>query len=684
MKRILQILSVYCSYANGMNGMFIKTQTDFNHFAFLLSAKKDISTFYHFEKQSILKNTKYKDTIWKVIPKAIADCALKLNEFENKNIKDNVVMFEGTNVRNYTRSNWNAVIFYTYLYHNMWNKETSVKNISKIVQNKYKDYDLSASVSDVQEYENELQIGKYYIPLLKKTVNISKRDKTTIIPYVFVSEKFDSKTLCGKLILNNVHIKIGNKYLITNISIKIINGKIASIKTDTYKYRNINNLNEYMIAEGITSKQSKKPINLQVLNNKDYNCLYQTTKGFDELAKEDKDINRCYINASLYAIYSIPSIRNIVNELANKPKIERYGYKNWQISHALKQLFNDIKHGVSKFDNNQHINDLINSLIENYQVRLSAIPPYLNYGDIEITRYDIPRSCADCIRDRLTNFSKEEVINLITQVKIYNDDKKNNATMMKIKNLIKQSTTKYFTYDGIINFIEMLNITKNESSKIITHIQQEKEKAIHILISDTEDYFAYFAKTGHFLSATACITNILNGLYLENDHYSKIIRNLIATDIDDCKLPLSYINDEDKDNCNDIESFRSTIIIDIKPTCKESILDEFGENRLYDKYENYIIVSVNDTTRSASYHNNVICPEIITLKTTTGYKKYKIMSTVDAQHNNHFIATVRTNQGWYKVDPNKNEYLKFLGSTFDENKSMTGYKRHIMCYELIS
>ncbi len=59
-------------------------------------------------------------------------------------------------------------------------------------------------------------------------------------------------------------------------------------------------------------------------------------------------------------------------------------------------------------------------------------------------------------------------------------------------------------------------------------------------------------------------------------------------------------------------------------------------------------------------------PEVFELKTNEGIKKYKVVSTVQYDKgNNHAVASIRTNQGWYEVD-SLYRSVKPLGDKFIE------------------
>ena len=543
-------------------------------------------------------------------------CALKLNEFNN--IEDNVVIFKGTDVKNYTRANWNAVIFYTYLYHNIWKKQTSVNDIVKFVQNKYNGYDLSRSITDIKWYIEKLDICNYI-----NDYNAIKSYKAgaEIANSVLLRTKFDEKTKSGKFTMTSAYVRIDDDILLnTPITVTISDGKIAKMRTESYKYRHIGNLSYNMIATNISSKKPKHN-KIEVLDKTKFHLLKQSPIGFNIQTKQLCPINRCYINAPLIALYALTPIRKLVNELASKPLIERYGCKKWQTSHAIKQFFDYIETGKNydTLKQQQYVEDLIDSVTQNGVVRIN------NYA---------------------------EKFSLTSEFGPY-------TTQSRIEEFLD---------------FDITNITGNSACM---------GESIHRMI-----------QTSKFLSVNHIIYMIHSNLRLERDKIS--LMEFAANDL--CYAPLTYLETSEYNittpNCLDLN------IIIIEKRSKDSFKDKLNA-MTYDKYEDKLIVELTDQgsrvigsaaqVSKKQYKGEVIVPEEVTLKTTTGDRKYRIMSTIDAENGYHFKATVRTNQGWYEIDDLDNNDLKFLGYKWDENKSMIGgnykghiYTRHILCYELIS
>ena len=61
-----------------------------------------------------MNHDRYKDTLFNVIPSAIADCITQRGVFAKEKLENNIVVFSG-DVARYTMANWNAVVFYNYI-----------------------------------------------------------------------------------------------------------------------------------------------------------------------------------------------------------------------------------------------------------------------------------------------------------------------------------------------------------------------------------------------------------------------------------------------------------------------------------------------------------------------------------------------------------------------------------------
>ena len=133
-----------------------------------------------------ITNTKYNESITKVIAKAVADCITDKNEFANKGAND-VITF-AVEVKSYTHENWNAVVLWNYLHVLKWDylnnitrsKDEIFKEIRKNISAKYPTEgveDLSGklnkAISDIKAYDKELSLADE----MKKFSDIYKRTK---------------------------------------------------------------------------------------------------------------------------------------------------------------------------------------------------------------------------------------------------------------------------------------------------------------------------------------------------------------------------------------------------------------------------------------------------------------------------------------------------------------------------
>ena len=93
LKYIVAMLAfIQCCYAEGV----INTEEDFQHFVYEMSWRANASNYVNNPAvKGWFKGDKYKESIFKVIAKAIADCVQKKGEFAD--IKGQVIEFKGTN-----------------------------------------------------------------------------------------------------------------------------------------------------------------------------------------------------------------------------------------------------------------------------------------------------------------------------------------------------------------------------------------------------------------------------------------------------------------------------------------------------------------------------------------------------------------------------------------------------------
>ncbi len=114
-----------CCYAD-LIGTELKTDDDIKYFRCILNAKiivantiRDIHKVYQCDEW--IKRAEYKDSIYNVIPTAIADCALGREEFAKEKINDGIVTFDNKDYEHYTAENWNALVLYNFINY-LWPK----------------------------------------------------------------------------------------------------------------------------------------------------------------------------------------------------------------------------------------------------------------------------------------------------------------------------------------------------------------------------------------------------------------------------------------------------------------------------------------------------------------------------------------------------------------------------------
>ncbi len=123
-----------------------------------------------------IKEDTYKDSIYKVISNAIADCVLKRNEFAEDKINGDVVTFDNKEYKNYTAENWNAVVLYNLVYYIQKHQDFADKctidrfykeyifseKLQRQCGDKYKS-EIGRAFNDIKEYEKSLNIIKFLL-----------------------------------------------------------------------------------------------------------------------------------------------------------------------------------------------------------------------------------------------------------------------------------------------------------------------------------------------------------------------------------------------------------------------------------------------------------------------------------------------------------------------------------------
>ena len=182
-----------CCYA-GLVGTELKTDDDIMHFRYELYSKIYVArciegncigdTYKDYKCAEWIKHDDYKDSIYNVITKAIADCALGRNEFAVDKVKDDVVTFDNKDYKHYTPENWNALVLYNYV-QCLWilAKEAKASNKKSIygpsamcecseklshlnwtLGEKYTE-ELEQAIKDIEQYDGNLVLGDLTLQL---------------------------------------------------------------------------------------------------------------------------------------------------------------------------------------------------------------------------------------------------------------------------------------------------------------------------------------------------------------------------------------------------------------------------------------------------------------------------------------------------------------------------------------
>ena len=177
-----------------MVGTELKTDDDIMHFRYELYSKIYVArciegnrigdTYKDYKCAEWIKHDDYKDSIYNVITKAIADCALGRNEFAVDKVKDDVVTFDNKNYKRYTPENWNALVLYNYV-RCLWisakaekasNKgfvydpsvmcecRGKLRNLNRELGEKYTD-ELKRAIKDIEQYDKNLVLGDLILQL---------------------------------------------------------------------------------------------------------------------------------------------------------------------------------------------------------------------------------------------------------------------------------------------------------------------------------------------------------------------------------------------------------------------------------------------------------------------------------------------------------------------------------------
>ena len=158
-----------------------------------------------------IKNNRYDDTVYKDIPKCIADCATYKGEFAKlENIHNNdeevgIIEFSILPI-NYTQANWNALVLYNYvaqlLHKCILDQETDdvLYSVGEKIKKHYKslnikdlNHKINKAVSDIREYAKTLHLT---CQELEEVIDLYKnKDLDEYMPYYLLRDKGNVRIL---------------------------------------------------------------------------------------------------------------------------------------------------------------------------------------------------------------------------------------------------------------------------------------------------------------------------------------------------------------------------------------------------------------------------------------------------------------------------------------------------------
>ena len=210
------------------------------------------------DKDSWIKDTKYEESITKVIGEAIGKCLSDTGEFVNKNSGDTVTFAVTPEQTEYTPENWNAVVLWNYLNQLKWN---FVKNrgfgsdeifnrtynaVFRYYNDDYADIitdlddKIQKAISDIKEYAKALDLESYMQQFVTTVQKLKDKDVKSIYkevrnsdqpqnPQVYISpiirilstDYSDNNPSCFNHICGIVDIKHPLKIVVNNLTYMI-------------------------------------------------------------------------------------------------------------------------------------------------------------------------------------------------------------------------------------------------------------------------------------------------------------------------------------------------------------------------------------------------------------------------------------------------------------------------------
>ena len=299
---------IQCCYAK----TFIDTEEKFQHFVYEAGWRANAGYYDESLRKDKWYNDKiYKESIYEVIPQAIADCMQGKAEFSNV---EEIVKFEQSDPLRYSAENWNAVVLWNYLYFARSGEvrfdNTGVSAAGAKLRTHYgEEYwnYINKAVSDIQTYAKDLNLYDFI-----KEVHTNQNNKK----YFTVRQEFDATNKSAI-----IHLKH------CNITIYIQNGIVSGHKT--------------ALKTVPTSKDEIHALpNFAGIYNED---------GVDISA------NKCWFNSVMINLYNTNTIHQVINDLQTK------SHETTMPSYWIKQIFNDIRTGDMSHDGD-HLRGLISAM----------------------------------------------------------------------------------------------------------------------------------------------------------------------------------------------------------------------------------------------------------------------------------------------------------------------------------
>ena len=233
---VVSVFLIKCCFSHTVNSL-----DDLKHFLVKFDVSLGIASKIYDQRTQWFSNDKYKDTFFKIIPSAIDDCIAQRGVFAKENLRNDMVIFKGTEARQYTRANWNAVVFYNYIkkiYDNFRtdfdNLDTFYDELKESLYNLYKDNkkQIERACYEIRNYyANFLSIEK-----IKTYVNEYRRVDSKWIGYMtnaFIHQNSD-KSIEACVLLNARYLNhVFNLGKETEFFLSIQNGNVSNLISQT-------------------------------------------------------------------------------------------------------------------------------------------------------------------------------------------------------------------------------------------------------------------------------------------------------------------------------------------------------------------------------------------------------------------------------------------------------------------